>query len=94
MTKNTYLLNSFLEEKYLETDVTVADGGSFNDRFEKLEEMGKGRFGHVHKVVEKSTGQILAAKFVKCIKVKDKEKVKLNVVVRYRYDLYYYITNR
>lgn len=51
--------------------------------------MGKGRFGHVHKVVEKSTGQILAAKFVKCIKVKDKEKVKLNVVVIYRY---YFIT--
>lgn len=59
--------------------MTVADGGSFKDRFDILEEMGKGRFGHVHKVVEKSTGQILAAKFVKCIKVKDKEKVKLRL---------------
>lgn len=55
---------------------TVEHGGSFADRFEVLEELGKGRFGNVKKVREMSTGQILAAKFVKCIKLKDKEKVR------------------
>lgn len=66
---------NFYIETYQDTDVTVEDGGTFVDRFEILEEMGKGRFGHVHKVLERATGQILAAKFVKCIKLKDKEKV-------------------
>lgn len=56
-------------------DVTVEPGGDFRTRFLLQEELGKGRFGVVHKVIEKENGQTLAAKIVKCIKAKDKIKV-------------------
>lgn len=57
-------------------EITVRQGGDFKARFILQEELGKGRFGVVHKVVERETGQILAAKIVKCIKAKDKLKVR------------------
>lgn len=50
----------------------VQPGGDFKSRFEVQEELGKGRFGIVFKVVERESGQVLAAKIVKCIKAKDK----------------------
>lgn len=50
----------------------VRQGGEFKSRFILEEELGKGRFGVVHKVIERETGQVLAAKIVKCIKAKDK----------------------
>lgn len=56
-------------------DVEVKSGGDFKTRFLVQEELGKGRFGVVHKVVEKENGRILAAKIVKCIKAVDKKKV-------------------
>ncbi|RZC34745.1 nuclear anchorage protein 1-like, partial [Asbolus verrucosus] len=56
--------------------VTLEPGLEFKIRFEVLEELGKGRFGVVHKVVEKTTAQKLAAKFIKCRTSKDKEKVQ------------------
>lgn len=57
-------------------DITVVrQGGDFKTRFILEEELGKGRFGVVHKVVERETGQVLAAKIVKCIKAKDKIKL-------------------
>lgn len=55
---------------------TIEEGGLFDERFEVLEELGKGRFGQVRKVKERNTGHILAGKFVKCIKAKDKERVR------------------
>lgn len=55
--------------------VIVRPGGDFKTRFTIEEELGKGRFGVVHKVTERETGQVLAAKIVKCIKAKDKLKV-------------------
>lgn len=56
-------------------EVTIEDGQLFKDRYEVLEELGKGRYGIVRKVTEKSTGQHLAAKFIRTIKAKDKEQV-------------------
>lgn len=54
---------------------------SFHDLFDVKEEIGKGRFGTVHKVIEKKTGETFAAKFIKCIKLKDKEKVREEVAI-------------
>ncbi|GLH01363.1 Obscurin [Gryllus bimaculatus] len=56
--------------------VTIEPGEDFKNRFEVLEELGKGRYGVVHKVAERSNGQKFAAKFIRCIKAKDKEKVQ------------------
>lgn len=60
-----------------ENEIVVRQGGDFKARFIVEDELGKGRFGVVHRVVERETGQILAAKIVKCIKAKDKLKVKI-----------------
>lgn len=64
-----------------EEDVTtvipeVKPGGDFKTRFEMMEELGKGRFGTVHRVSERETGLILAAKIIKCIKAIDRKKVQ------------------
>lgn len=56
-------------------EIFVKSGGDYKTRFEIQEELGKGRFGIVHKVIEIETGQTLAAKTVKCIKSADKLKV-------------------
>lgn len=64
-----------------DNEIVVRHGGDFKARFSIEEELGKGRFGVVHRVIERETGQILAAKIVKCIKAKDKLKVKnLNIL--------------
>src|SRR5690349_23027094 len=44
----------------------IRSGGDFRVRFDILEELGKGRFGIVHKVIEKESGAVLAAKIIKC----------------------------
>lgn len=54
----------------------VKSGGDFKTRFEMMEELGKGRFGTVHRVTERETGLILAAKIIKCIKAIDRKKVQ------------------
>ena len=46
------------------------------EQYELLEEIGKGRFGIVHKVEHKATGAIHAAKIVKCIKMDQYQKVR------------------
>ncbi|PNF38135.1 hypothetical protein B7P43_G14603, partial [Cryptotermes secundus] len=56
--------------------VTVAPAEEFKANFEVLEELGKGRYGVVHKVQEHATGHKYAAKFIRCIKTKDREKVQ------------------
>lgn len=70
-----------LSNVYTETNedsvngIVVRQGGDFKARFILEEELGKGRFGVVHRVIERETSQVLAAKIVKCIKAKDKLKV-------------------
>lgn len=51
-------------------------GPEFRARYEVAEELGKGRFGVVHKVVDKESNQKLAAKFIKCRTSKDRDKVQ------------------
>ncbi|XP_017147184.1 muscle M-line assembly protein unc-89 isoform X11 [Drosophila miranda] len=56
--------------------VSVQSGGDFKARFEVIEELGKGRFGIVYKVQERDQPQqLLAAKVIKCIKSRDRQKV-------------------
>jgi len=58
------------------TSVCVQSGGDFKLRFEIIEELGKGRFGVVYKVQERAQPQQqLAAKVIKCIKSRDRQKV-------------------
>jgi serine/threonine protein kinase len=69
------------EEKEEEEEISlevpqVKSGGDFKIRFEMLEELGRGRFGTVHRVMERETGLILAAKIIKCIKAMDRKKVQ------------------
>ena len=56
-------------------EIVIKPGDEFKAQFTIHEELGKGRFGVVHKVTENDTGRTLAAKIVKCIKAKDKVKV-------------------
>lgn len=60
-------------------EFAIQQGDDFKSRFRLEEKLGKGRFGVVHRVVEYTTGQIWAAKMVKCIKAKDKVKVSCSV---------------
>uniref|UniRef100_A0A182JX02 Myosin light chain kinase, smooth muscle n=1 Tax=Anopheles christyi TaxID=43041 RepID=A0A182JX02_9DIPT len=57
--------------------IAITSGGDFNEQFEVVKEVGKGRFGVVYKVIARrgETGAVLAAKKVKCIRMKDKERV-------------------
>lgn len=59
----------------------VSSEGDFKQRFQVLEELGKGRFGVVHKVQEKDNGRILAAKLIKCLKAKDRVKVQEEIAI-------------
>jgi serine/threonine protein kinase len=65
----------------IDSSVLLEHGGSFNDRFEVLEELGKGRFGVVRKVVDRESGVVLAAKIIKCRKAADKDKVKEEIAI-------------
>lgn len=56
--------------------VAVEPGSEFETKYDVHDELGKGRFGVVHKVTEKKTNQKLAAKFIKCRTAKDKKKVQ------------------
>lgn len=59
-----------------ERHVTLEPGDLFQERYSVHEELGKGRYGVVHKVTDIRTGQTMAAKFVRCIKKQDREKVQ------------------
>ncbi|GAB0100344.1 muscle M-line assembly protein unc-89 [Sergentomyia squamirostris] len=63
------------------SDVEVTPGGDFKNRFEMLEELGKGRFGVVYKVIERDAMRTLAAKVIKCIKAKDRVKVQEEISI-------------
>jgi serine/threonine protein kinase len=55
--------------------VELESGEVFRELYEVSEELGKGRYGVVHKVTDQRTGLTMAAKTVRCIKKQDKEKV-------------------
>ncbi|KAL1131135.1 hypothetical protein AAG570_012372 [Ranatra chinensis] len=55
--------------------VDVRPGEQFKEIYNVGEELGKGRYGVVHKVTDRKSGVKMAAKFVRCIKKQDREKV-------------------
>ncbi|XP_055613589.1 myosin light chain kinase, smooth muscle-like [Uranotaenia lowii] len=59
----------------------VHHGDDFKDRYEIQEELGRGRFGTVYRVVNKRTRDILAAKIIKCIKSTDKQKIRNEISI-------------
>ncbi|XP_008180551.1 titin isoform X2 [Acyrthosiphon pisum] len=59
--------------------VNIDDGELFDEQYEVLDELGKGRYGVVYKVKERETNKFYAAKFVRCIKSSDKEKAQEEV---------------
>lgn len=75
---------SFSEAKEEDTEscsvdtrqVSLEPGDQFTQRFSVHEELGKGRYGVVHKVTDLHSGNTMAAKFVRCIKKQDREKVQ------------------
>lgn len=48
----------------------------FQARFFLGEKLGNGCFGAVHKVTERGTGQLYAAKMLKCMNANDKIKIQ------------------
>ncbi|XP_017783475.1 PREDICTED: myosin light chain kinase, smooth muscle-like [Nicrophorus vespilloides] len=56
--------------------VSIEPGPEFKVKYDILEELGKGRYGVVHRVVDKTTNQKLAAKFIRCRTAKDRDKVQ------------------
>ncbi|KAJ8962969.1 hypothetical protein NQ314_005686 [Rhamnusium bicolor] len=65
-----------LESDIVQLEEHIEPGPEFKTRYEVLEELGKGRFGVVHKVIDKVSNQKLAAKFIKCRTSKDRDKVQ------------------
>ncbi|KAL0100118.1 hypothetical protein PUN28_019519 [Cardiocondyla obscurior] len=61
--------------------VVQEEGKLFGERYDVLEELGKGRYGVVKKVIERSTNTNFAAKFVKTIKAKDREQVREEIKI-------------
>ena len=61
--------------------VTVEEGSIFKSKYEIFEELGRGRFGVVFKVKDKGNGEILAAKFVRCRKMEEKQKCKDEIAI-------------
>ncbi|XP_045034081.1 myosin light chain kinase, smooth muscle isoform X2 [Daphnia magna] len=62
--------------------VTVQPGEPhFQEKYSVHEELGKGRFGVVYRLVDRASGALRAAKYVRCIKAADREKVYQEVAV-------------
>nr|KAG5714809.1 hypothetical protein BaRGS_000297 [Batillaria attramentaria] len=60
--------------------VDIKTGNKFEDHYELLQEVGKGKFGNVYKCREKATDKYWAAKVVKC-REKEKDNLRLEVKV-------------
>lgn len=56
--------------------VSLETGSTFKTKYEIYEELGRGRFGVVFKVKDKDTNEYFAAKFVRCRKQEEKQKVR------------------
>ncbi|XP_014247595.1 myosin light chain kinase, smooth muscle-like isoform X3 [Cimex lectularius] len=59
--------------------VQFEDGSSFLEKYCRLEELGKGRYGTVHRIKEHNRGLEYAAKTVRCIKKEDRDKAAQEV---------------
>jgi myosin-light-chain kinase len=51
------------------------------EKYSVHEELGKGRFGVVYRLVDRASGALRAAKYVRCIKAADREKVYQEVAI-------------
>lgn len=60
--------------------VDFQPGEVFAQRFDMHEEVGKGRFGIVYRCTDKLTGKQRAAKIIKCIQAKEKDKVTFEAI--------------
>lgn len=58
-----------------DTEITIRPGNEYKIKYQVQEELGKGKYGIVHRVVDNKTGQIMAAKTVKCIMAAHKQMV-------------------
>lgn len=67
------------ETAFAPLHVNIENGDQFDKQYSLHEEVGKGRFGIVYRVTEKASGTRRAAKIIKCIKAKEKEKVGVRV---------------
>ncbi|XP_041477176.1 myosin light chain kinase, smooth muscle-like isoform X3 [Lytechinus variegatus] len=56
--------------------VTIKPDREFSEKYQIKDVLGKGRFGTVHKCIDKVTGKPYAAKMIKTIKSADKDSVK------------------
>lgn len=54
---------------------------TFEDHYEKIEEVGKGKFGNVYKCLNKEDNKIWAAKVIKCRKKDEKLNVKNEISI-------------
>lgn len=69
------LESEVIEQEPEKVTLPIKSKENFNSRFVTHEELGKGRFGVVARVVEKETGNNFAVKVIKCIKAIDRKKV-------------------
>lgn len=76
-----YFVNTCLDygNTLVPKKVNIENGELFTKQYDVLDELGKGRYGVVRKVKERETNKYYAAKFVRCIKSKDKEKAQEEV---------------
>ncbi|GFV52219.1 myosin light chain kinase, smooth muscle [Trichonephila clavipes] len=68
----------------LSAPISIESGSTFTERFDLKEEVGKGRFGTVYRCVDRSCSRPRAAKVIRCLKVKDKEKVRQEIEIMSR----------
>ncbi len=61
--------------------VSLEPGSIFKDKYEIYEELGRGRFGVVFKVRDKASGEQYAAKFIRCRKQEEKQKVRDEIAI-------------
>ncbi|XP_044588361.1 titin homolog isoform X4 [Cotesia glomerata] len=64
-----------IEPAYEPCVVAPEPGFLFDERYNVLEELGKGKYGVVRRIVDKSNGSSFAAKFIRTIKAKDRQQV-------------------
>ncbi|KAK7590722.1 hypothetical protein V9T40_002335 [Parthenolecanium corni] len=77
----TYITHADVTSPVEKKKVNIQHGELFTNQYEVLEELGKGRYGIVHKTQDKEFGNFYAAKFVRCIKSKDKDKVREEITI-------------
>jgi serine/threonine protein kinase len=74
-----YFQKNFVENGDYESGgkiVTSEEGHLFKELYELHEELGKGRYGLVKRVVEKKSTKSFAAKFVRTVKTSDRQQVR------------------